>query len=376
MDIRLCRQGSERELVDEFCRKIFDTADDKKKSEFKRQSETDLGNPYYNGPSLTAIAIRDGNIVGHVTSTAYALWVDGQVRKAHWLSGIHVLPEVRRMGIATKLAACITDALPLITGVLVVEPSRRAFVANDWIWPGKISDFMHIANPKAFLATLNSDRLSRFVPDKLLPVMSLALRLSRVPLSLGINCVHRVRGISPNMKQGGQSFKSVIEFDSGVDELWESEKNAFKLTHVRNAEYLNWQFPQNKGYRKLVCHTPSDTTAFAIYNIKEYGERTPLAGLKALNVIDIFWRFGEPQTLHKIIRHLLFLGYHEKVDIIMISGNHPSMRKVLRRNSFIKMPSTVRVGFHSHNKTDNFAELFNSSYFTRGYADAAGTMGA
>jgi hypothetical protein len=370
MEVRLCKEGSERVLVDEFCRKVFAASGTEEKLQIKTR------NPYAKGYPPTAIAIHKGSIVGHLTSTPHALWLNGKERPAYWLSGLHVLPEARGMGAAKALDACLAQELPLLSGVFVIEAALRTHKASNWVFPGKIAEYVHIIKPEPFLSLMTGDRIDRFVPPSMKSTADIALRMLRKPIGLGIRSFNRLLRIPPKARRGEDcSFVDVTEFGPDVDELWEKTKKTFSLTHVRNAEYMNWQFPTSEGWKKMVSTGSMGARAWVLYTIMTYKDGGPLDGLKSLNIIDALWWHTEPDIIEDLVRHVLLRGYEDGVDIIMFSGNHPRLRRVLRGFAFIRIPSTVYVGFRSQDGEDDFDELYTRSYITRGYADAAGGLG-
>jgi hypothetical protein len=373
MEVRLCAEGAERKLVDEFCRKVFASPQG---ITGESPSERPRRNPYQVGAAPTAIAIHDGAIVGHLASTPYALWINGQVRMAHWGSGRYVLPEFRGMGLAKKLDACVTKEMPLLSGVFVIEAALRSHKADNWVFPGKIVEYIHVVNPHRFLSLLTVERLDRFLPKKMKPAANVALRMLRKPIGLGIKTIHQFKGIPAKARRGKECrFVDVAEFGPDVDQLWEKTKESFTLTNVRNAEYMNWQFPASRGWRKMVYTKSNEVRAWALYTIMTYKDGGPLDGLKSLNIIDALWSHTEPDVLKDLVNHVLFRGYNEGVDIIMFSGNHSGLATILKKSAFIRIPSTVWVAFRSENKADDFDQLYANSYITRGYADAAGGLG-
>jgi len=369
MEIRLCKEGTERDLTDDFCRKVFTP------SSIEEESPIKAKNPYAKGDPPTAIAIHNGAIVGHQTTTPHALWVNGEERLAHWLSGLHVLPEARGKGVAKQLVACITDELTLASSVFVIEATLRIFKANNWVTPGKIVEYMHIANPKHFMSLMTVDRIERFLSANMRSTADVILRTLRKPAGLSMECFNRFWGVPVRAKHGESSpFVDVTDFGADVDELWDKTKESFNLTHVRNAEYMNWQFPTSQGWRKIVYHTSTGIKAWMLYTIVTYNDGGPLDGLKALNIIDAFWCSTEPDIVRNLIRHTLLRGYDEDVDIIMASGSNSRLRKALRAFAFFRIPSTVYVTFLNKNGSEDCTDLFSKSYITRGYADAAGGL--
>lgn len=374
MEIRLFDKETDREQLRAFNTKIFGAAQIPRKA--LKNSHI---NPYSHAEQVTAIAIHEGTIVGHLTSTPYALWVAGKEQLAYWLSGFHVLTEARGMGVGKSLIACLNNALPISSAVVVAEQSLRAFKANGWVWPGSISDHLHIANPKLFFSIITIERIERFLPKWSITSANILLKLIRAPLGCGVKLFHKLLGVRQQIKKGaGSGCEKVDEFGPEIDRLWDKSKNHFELTHVRNAKNLNWQFPTDCGWNKFVCHAANKHAAlgWGLYTVKRYADGGPLDGLLALNIIDMFWDVDDPSILPKLIQHVLYLGYSQKVDIIMMSGNLTEWNRVLRKAAFMKIPPTVFVGFSDRQIADSRIEaLFSHSYITRGYADAAGGLG-
>lgn len=376
MEVRLCNEPIERELVEAFCRQVFDPGKSLNRPNERRADDSSPQNPYASGPSPTAIAIHEGTIVGHVTSTPFRLWLAGSEQSAYWLGGIHVLPEYRGKGIARELAACITNSLPIVTGVARVEPSIKAFKATDWVWPGLIADYIHIVNPTTFLSHMNGSKIERFVPTRLRSSADLGLKLLRGPMKLGLRAWRGLALTRSSVEKGRTvPCAQVTAFDPEIDALWERERSNFSLTNVRRAEYINWQFPTIRGWEKVVYSESADIKAWAIYTTKTYHDGGQLDGLKALNVIDALWDSRDAAVLSDLIKYFLYRGYEENVDIIMVSGTHPQLAKALSKSAFFKLPSTIFAGFHSRDIKYDFAGLYRDSYITRGYADAAGGLG-
>ena len=376
MDVRLCNSESDWKAEDEFCRKLYNLVDAVAGSKTDQQLKGKTKNPYSRGPSPTAIAIHEGRIVGRLTSTPHSLWIDGRERFAYWLSGFHVLPEARGKGVAKKLVACLSEELPLLSTVPVVEPSLRAFKANNWIFPGRIADYIHIVNPQSFMSLITADRMDRFLPAKLKPVAGILLWFLRKPLEYTIRWANRMRRIPSKVVRGKDyPFVDVDSFGADVDELWENTKASFKLTEVRNVQYMNWQFPSSKGWKKMIYTTHAGVKAWAIYAVMTYEDGGPLDGLVTLNVIDALWCNDEDGVLEKLVHHILSRAYAGRVDMVMFSGNNPYLTRVLRKSAFFGIPPTVHVGFYSQNEADDFNQLFAESYLTRGFTEAAGNLG-
>lgn len=372
MDVRLYDPKTDRERLSEFQRRVFGGSAE---GTTEAAAAAAPRNPYATQPAPTAIAVAEGAIIGHLTSTPFCLWLEGREQPAHWVSGFHVLPEARGLGLGRQLVACLDRALPLASAVVVVEPSLRAFRANRWTWPGSIVEFVHVVEPRALASLLAIERLERFVPPRGQRAAGVLLGLLARPIGWAVAARNRLRGVPRRIARGERAVVAEADaFGPEVDELWRRTRSALGLTHVRSSAYLDWQFPCRKGWRRLLHAPGGRLDAWAVFAIKSYLEG-PLRGLRALNVVDAFWDVTRPAALTEIVCRILALGARERVDLVLMSGDHPQLRTALRRAAFLRIPSTVHVGFKERERGSDFDLAFQNAYITRGYADAAGSMG-
>jgi GNAT superfamily N-acetyltransferase len=373
MEIRLYREATDQAALRSFNIAIFgsDTPEPIRSDE---DGGAVAANPYASGPAITAIAIGDGVIIGHLTSTPFGLWIGAEEMTAWWVSGFHVLPEARRLGVGKKLVACLTAALPFASAVVVVEPSLKAFLANGWTWPGKIHEHICVLRPHKFAALLTAERLERFLPHGGRRLADLSLRLARAPLAWSISGTRALLRLTAPRAEGAHlEGREAQQFGEGVDELWRKARGAFGMTQVRSSRNLNWQFPAERGWRKREYLKDGVLSAWALYTVRDYTSG-PLRGLRALNIIDVFWDPGGLGLAAQVIDDLVTVASGLDADIVMASGEHPQLHVALRRRGFLRVPRTVFVGFWSRDARHDLRALYKSAYITRGYADAAGGL--
>jgi len=366
MEVRIYDSNRDAELLRVFNEKVFGASS-------SSSENTAPANPRsYAGP--TVIALENGVIVGHLTSTRYDLWCEGQEIPAYWLSGFHVLPGLRGGGVGKKLVACMNEALPVLSAVVVVDASLKAFQANRWIYPGMIKESIHVAKPERLNRLFSPDRIERFLPKPMKKHAQFWARALALPCSVAIKTYKGCFGISGKIASGRKlDFQQVNTFDESVDQLWEKVRNRFVLTHARRADYLNWMFPAEKNWRKAIHSKQGEVRSWVIYAVNDY-THGPLRGFKTLNVIDALWDLEAPDEASNVMNFILSLGNSADVDFILISGAD-WLGRAARRTAFLPIPPTVHVGFWSGDKTETYTRLFKDSYITRGYADAAGNLG-
>lgn len=148
-----------------------------------------------------------------------------------------------------------------------------------------------------------------------------------------------------------------------------------KCAQIRSAAYLNWHFPANKGWRKLVITENGKLRAFAIVYEKKFEGTHRLSGLRVTTLIDIFYDFYDPKTLQALLAFAEKDAISKNSDMMLASVTLKDAQKLLSKNAYLPFPKTVQFTCHTNNKNIQIASTMDRWYLTRGDADAAGALG-
>lgn len=334
-------------------------------------------NPYgVEGGFPTAIALEEGKVVGHLRGTPCRLWAHGKELPNHWVSGLHVLPESRGHGVATAVQWKIHE-LPVKTSFWVIEATRKLKKKLGWQILGKIPDYLKVLDARSFFKKIDLNRLKQ--GSRLLSVLtrkgSLSGWLARtvvLPQAVqAYNTLWRIRG---SLRHSTTQMRLTSDFDQGVDQLWERNRDQLKFCQVRRSAYLNWYFNHAKGWIKFTATADSETVGYAILSFKQLDHEASLPHMKVLSIIDLFWDFERPETLNDMLAYIEAFGRQQGAEILLCSINFQAAHHVLIRNGFLRIPSTINFSHHSSETSPQLSPDLADWFLTRGDGDAAGAL--
>lgn len=342
---------------------------------YVEKREKDLKeNPYgAEGGFPIFMLIENERVVGNVVATPCRLWANGREHGMYWISGLHVLPEYRGRGAAKLLPMKVMDELPIVTGFFVLDAPYKIYKKLGWNILGKIPEYIKIINSREFIHNVRLNNID-FIPHSIARVFKKTDSLFSSILTSMVSLYNKTFDLISGSTFEYQVCKNVDHFDKRVDDLWERNKHKVKFAQVRNSDYMNWMFKQEKGWIKIVYEEEDGIHGYAILSCKHFKEDTRLGNLKVLSIIDILWDFEKFHILESILNYAERIGHSQNVDVIICSINHHIARRMLLRKGYIKIPSTVYFEYHAKDDALNLSKNMCDWYITRGDADAAGSL--
>jgi GNAT superfamily N-acetyltransferase len=343
----------------------------------ERRERDLLENPYAKeGGFPIAIATDDNKILGHHAGTPFKLWVEGKEFLSYWLAGLHVLPEGRRKGLAKALQQT-TNNLRIATSFWVIKATLKVKQRFGWTVVGKIPEYIKILDSKKFITAIDFKRLNQ-LPDLLKTVCELLFSTTLSPGRIVFTFVtifhKRAFSLLFPKKKSDIIIQEVKKFDKRIDDLWNRNKVQIKFAQIRNSDYLNWQFKSDLGWVKIIANNNSIISGYAIVSLKNMDKTKDTTEVTALCIIDIFWDFNKPEILDKLINYIEEMSRKLGAKILICSINDKTAKRVLFKNSFIRIPGTVYFGFHCSDDSLKLSPKLNDWFITRGDADAAGSL--
>ncbi len=335
-------------------------------------------NPYeHQSPSpSTIILLMEDRVVGHLAGAIPCrIWCNGRESAMHWLTGLHVLPEVRGRGLAKLLILKMMELHPVLTGVLVVEASRKSFLRLGWHFDWTIPEFVKILNSHSFLNKFTGQGL-RNVPRMLQKASSGLHGASRRVLSPVVAAANSIYQGIWRVGRGRSSLEidQVDAFGVGVDELWLRNRYQLTCAQVRQSAYLNWCFNADRHWIKLQCTIGGKVIGYAVVSIRSFDDKA-FHGMTLASVIDLFWDFEYPEAARALLWFSEDLGRQRRADAILCSGTDARARWAAVRSGFIRIPSTLWCGYYSADPAVQFPMRAREWFANRGDADAAGSLG-
>ena len=366
------------EQIVEFIKKVWDKNYSKEKF-LKERHHNLTHNPYGEQGGLPiTLAIEDNQIVGHLARIPCGFWLNGNEILGYWLAGIHVLPEFRGKGLGKNLPRKIIENVSIVTGFFVVEASLKIWQHLGWTVVGKIPEYLKFIQPSNFILKVDFAGLA-IVPNWIKKLFKFSGKIGRViiavPFSLVIKVINLINEV--NIKeQGTGSVRIVEEFDERLDKLWEKNKSFIKNCQVRKADYLNWMFKTEYGWKKFVYEIDSEVLGYAVVTTKSFEKGERLANIQVTSIIDLFWDFQNVNVLRILLARIEQYALDQNSEVLICSINNQDAQNILKKHTFMKIPSSVFFAYYSafDEIRKNISVDLNDWFLTRGDADAAGSL--
>jgi hypothetical protein len=90
--------------------------------------------------------------------------------------------------------------------------------------------------------------------------------------------------LTSTISAGKLQFRPIQRFDNDVDELWDKEKDAFEVSVIRDAAFLNWRYLQRPDQKYSAFGAYEHNVLVGYVILKLYRDDKILKG----HIIDIF----------------------------------------------------------------------------------------
>lgn len=334
-------------------------------------------NPYEDpSPSCATVLVDDGRVIGHIASTPSKVWCKGEERYVHWCSGFHLLPEARGKGLAKLLIRRLMEMQPLLSGVVVVDASRRAFLSNGWQFDWKIPEFVKLLDAPGFLRVFEGAGF-RNVPPLLQRLLAALGPSGRGALGHVLELPHAVYQGARRLLRAKLEveIRRVDDLGVEVDALWERSRTHLSCAQVRESAYLNYMFPASRNWLKFEVRDQQRLVAYTVVSIASLSNWNGIRGVKLASVIDMFWDPTVDGLSEALLARMESEVRGRGAHVLTYSGTCAQARRTAIRCGFVPIPGTVWYGYHSGDPTFQFAERSTDWFANRGDADAAGSLG-
>jgi len=360
----------------EFIRQVWDK-DLTRKEFLQRRQEENSANPYGNECGFPiALAVHKDKVVGHIALKPCGFLIKTEEIPGYWQAGIHVFPEYRGLGLATKMSGLLIKEVSIVTGFFVVKQTLKLKRRLGWALPGKIPEYVKFLKPKDFVNKIQLEKIGT-VPKVIQWIYALT-RLIGKPLFatifLAIATIHNKFMTIFLSGENTKYIRVVDSFDTRTNFLWERNKKHLNYAQVRTAEYLNWAFNVSEGWIKVIYEDDDSVLGYVIISLKQFEPDTRLSEIISLSIIDIFWDFTKPNILNALLSFCEQYASANNCDIIFCTISYQNSKNTLIKNSFIPIPKSVHFSVYS-SKNIKFSNKLSEWFITRGDADAAGALG-
>lgn len=361
----------------EFIRKVWDK-NLTREIFFEKQNRDTRTNPYGKEcGSPIVLALYKDMVVGHIALKPCGFLLNGKEVAGYWQAGIHVLPEFRGRGLATKMSEMLIKNTSVVTGFFVIEQTLKLKKRLGWDLPGKIPEYIKFIRPKELMTKINLNNIE-MVPDSLKKLFTIIQKFGKTYSLYLFSMFIKVfnNGIKfLNTQPDITNIKIVNDFDKRIDDIWDNNKKYIINSQVRKADYLNWAFDSNKGWIKAIYEVNDKVLGYIILSLKQFKTGTRLSNIISASIIDIYWDFLQPDIFKALILFCEQYSFSNGAEILFCTINHIQAEKWLKRSAFIKIPKSVYFSIYTPNANIQYSKKLSDWFLTRGDADAAGALG-
>lgn len=275
-------------------------------------------NPY-NSTGLPGIWVaREGpTVVGHYPTLPVRLSLKGMEIEGAWGTGALIAPERDRQGLDEALV--------------------RAWDRNS----GAVLAFGASAESRGIIDRLHWPP-SHVVPSLVKPLTRRALRFPHLPMPFNrviSALVYPVVQVVARSRPLRAECEPIRRFDNSFTGLWEQLAPKFDLAVRRDSPYLNWRYvePPHVRYSIVALKRQGEVHGYAVYRHRH----EPLGRVTML--VDFLVDPDDVSGLKTLLRWVDRAARAEDSDKVRCSVMHGAFRRVLRRNGYFNVKSTLDV---------------------------------
>lgn len=321
--------------------------------------------------------MKNDKVVGHVASVPVRLSMSSGVLPAHWIVGFMVLPEFRSGLVGPLIIKEVNRVLDCAMSLHVEPPVLRILTGLKWVHKGVLPQYLCVLRARSVL-------------DNLQPSVAEAVHSQKNRSSLLRTLLRNssIRGIGSGSLALGQSIWSAVTiparhspmkaevcreetFDDSYTDLWQSVSGQFGASLVRDTMALQARYgPKMKSYQLLACRRGKTLLGYCILKMKQFSQDARMGNMHVGTIVDCLYDPRQPATLQALFNEALRWFRQEDTHVVLCTASLTSIRQVLVRNGFFKIPGNLNFAYHSRSSTEIGTIPLEAWHLMRGDSDA------
>jgi hypothetical protein len=275
-------------------------------------------NPYnLTGEPGIWVAREGPTVIGHYQTLPVKLSLKGLEVDGAWGDDAILAPERDRQGLGEALLRTWDRNSGAVLSLGMSPESRELFKRMQW--------------PH-----------SHIVPCLVKPLTRRAVRLPNLPTPVNrllSGLVYPFVQIVARSRPLRAECEPVRRFDASFTTLWERLAPKFDLAVRRDAAYLNWRYiePPHVRYWVVALKRSGEVHGYAVYRHRN----EPLGRVTML--VDLLVDPEDISGLKTLLRWVDRAARAEDTDKVRAFMMHGALRRVLRRNGYFNVKSTLEV---------------------------------
>lgn len=329
------------------------------------------GNTYTASPFGYFIAVVEsqGKIIGHMASVTLRMKIGQETKLGSRAEALMVHPNFRRKGIFLSTGKFLTAEIgkqKIVCSYCVPnEIARSGHLKYGWfdvcyipllardtnplyklLWKSKVMDTsIYAAFRNSIIRHKRIKKITRFLLR-----MPFIIRKSSSPQA---TLTH----------QDNAKIRSIKSFDNRFNSFWEAASTNYGIAIVRNAEYLNWRYSNNRyfKYHVLVAEKKDRLLGYIILGTSQLHKRVGM-------ILDLLTLKDDGSIAQQMISESIKWFKNEGIYRIdsLVLGNKLYLETLGKNGFYVSGKVRLLARVNSQELDDKFLRDFRNWYFTFG----------
>ena len=321
----------------------------------------------------TWVALRNGQVLGYVTTLSARFWNGMRERPGYWIKGLMVLPEFQSGPIGYHVLKAAAEALPLSGGLAVAPAARRLFTALGYRDCGAIDNWLRPLRPARIVQRVDVTRLSL---SRMPPWMPRLVNVARATgfgalAGMGAGWVLRLTAAARRAAAVGFSTEIVDPANHAHDvaELWRCCSAGLRSAVVRNPDYLIPRYPTEPlgHYRWVGVRRGQSLTGLAIVRTPRESGDERLRGIRVATLSDLLFDPGDELSGLALLGAVERTARDLEADALLASSSAVAAVRLLRRQWYVPLGGSIHLLFRSSGDSEaEFGQTVTDWWLQRG----------
>jgi GNAT superfamily N-acetyltransferase len=321
----------------------------------------------------TWIAIRDGQVLGYVTTLSARFWNGTRDWPGYWIKGLMVLPEFQSGPIGYHVLKAAAQALPLSGGLAVAPAARRLFTALGYRDCGAIDNWLRPLRPARIVQRVDVTRLGLSRLPSWTPTLLKLGQSTGLGAVAGFGAGWALRSAAALRRAGTGRLSSAVldprQHAGEVAELWRRCSSGLGSAVVRNPDYLVPRYPVEPDgqYNWVGVKRGATLAGLAILRSPRVASDERLRGIRVATLSDLLLDPADVKAGLALFGAVEQTARRLDADAILASSSAIPAVRLLRRQWYLPLGGSIHLLFKSSGESEGtFGQAAGDWWLQRG----------
>ena len=287
--------------------------------------------------------------------------INGTEISGSWCCDLRILPDYRRMGVASRLEKLRMESLDVFSvssSDISIKIKEKLGYSSKYVY----TSYMLIKKLDPILLYNDLTRYLHVKRNSLLYNIGYKFQIHRLfscILSNLFKIVQKIKSENSKRVKKKITITKINRFDDLASIFWNNIKNNFGLSAHRSSEYLNWKyvFQKNMNFQNYIFFIDNQIAGILI-----------IRKTKNVGIISDVIVAPDRAWFDSIFRFAVSELFRQGSELIMCCGSNKQQNDIINCYGFIPFKHHIGV-FHLTDRNKKFENLINNVPWLIGYGD-------